>query len=64
MWRETNVLGIFLPPMIVYALCALAAYVPLRMLLTRLGLFRWTWNTPLAEAAIYTCILGILVRWL
>ncbi len=61
MWRETNVLGVYLPPLIVYMLCALVAYQPLRWLLVRLGLFRWMANPPLAEVAIYACILGLLV---
>ncbi len=64
MWRETNLFGVFLPPLIIYMLCALAAYLPLHWLLNRLDLFRWLANPPLAVAAIYTCILALLVGWL
>lgn len=64
MWRETNFFGVFLPPLIVYMLCALAAYLPLRWLLNRLDLFRRMANPPLAGAAIYACILALLVGWL
>lgn len=64
MWRETNLLGVYLPPLIAYALVAFLLYLPTRFLLARLGLFRWTWNTPLAEAALYVCLLGVLARWL
>lgn len=64
MWRETNLFGIYLPPLLVYMTVALALYVPARLLLIRLRLFRWVWNPPLAEIALYVCIVGILVQWL
>ncbi len=64
MWRETNVFGIFLPPLLVYMAAAAVLYVPVRLLLIRLRLFRWMWNPPLAETAIYLCIVGLLVGWL
>ncbi len=64
MWRETNLFGIFLPPLLVYMAAALVVYVPIRLALSRLQLFRWMWNPPLAETAIYVCIVGILAGWL
>ena len=64
MWRETNVFGIFLPPLLVYMAIAAVLYVPVRLLIIRLRLFRWVWNPPLAETAIYVCIVGLLVGWL
>ena len=64
MWRETNLFGVFLPPLIIYMLCALAVYLPLRWLLNRLDLFRQMANPPLAGVAIYACILALLVGWL
>ena len=64
MWRELNVLGVFMAPLVVYLLAALALYLPLRVALVRLRLLRWAWHTPLAETALYFCILGALVTWL
>lgn len=64
MWREVNVLGVFMAPLALYMLLALALYLPLRVVLVRLRLLAWTWNTPLAETALYVCILGALVTWL
>lgn len=61
MWRETNVAGVFMSPLIAYMLAALLIYLPLRVLLIRLGLDRWAWNPALAETGFYICILGILV---
>lgn len=64
MWRETNVAGVLMAPIVPYALLALAIYIALRPLLVRLRIQRWTWNTPLAEAGLYVCILSLLVVFL
>lgn len=61
MWRETNVAGVFLSPLVAYMLAALLMHLPLRFLLIRLGLDRWVWNPALAETGLYVCILGVLV---
>ena len=64
MWRETNVAGVLMAPIVPYALLALAIYIALRPLLVQLRIQRWTWNTPLAEAGLYVCILSLLVVFL
>ncbi len=64
MWRETDILGVFMSPLVAYMLAALLLYLPLRIALLQLRLLHWTWNTPLAEAGLYVCILGALVVWL
>jgi hypothetical protein len=64
MWRETNVFGVFISPLIAYMLAALLAYLCLRPVLVRLGLQRCAWNVPLAETALYICILGALIAFL
>ncbi len=64
MWRETNLLGVYISPLVTYLLAALLVFVLLRPILVRLGLVRWTWNTPLAETAIYLCILGALIAFI
>lgn len=61
MWRETDVAGVLIAPIVPYALLALAIHLALRPLLTRLRFQRWTWNTPLAETGLYLCILSLLV---
>ena len=64
MWRETNVAGVFVSPLITYMLAALLVYLPLRWVLVRLRLHRWAWNPLLAEAGLYVVILGLLVTLL
>ena len=61
MWRETNLFGVFLSPLIVYALAALAVTAAVRAVMVRARLYRWVWNPPLAEAAFYLCVLGSLI---
>ncbi len=63
MWRETNVFGVFISPLVTYMIVALLAYFCLRPVLVWLGIQRWAWNVPLAEAAIYVCILGALITF-
>ena len=48
MWRETNVEGVLIAPIVPYALVALAIYLVLRPLLLRMRIQSWTWNTTLA----------------
>ena len=62
MWRETNISGILVSPLIAYMLAALIVYLPIRWLLIRLKLHRWAWNPLLADACLYICILGALVE--
>ena len=64
MWRETNVGGVLMAPIVPYALLALAIHLALRPLLALLRIHRWTWNPPLAEAGLYVCILSLLVVFL
>jgi fructose-specific phosphotransferase system IIC component len=63
MLRETNIFGIFISPLVSYMFVALLAYLVLRPVLVWLRIQRWAWNVPLAETAIYVCILGALIRF-
>ena len=64
MWRETNLFGTYVSPLLVYILAVGFVSEPLRYLGIRLRLFRRLWNQPLAAMAIFICILGLLVAWL
>ena len=61
MWRETDIAGVFISPLVTYIVAAFLAYLPIRWLLVRLRLDRWVWNPTLADAALYLCVLGALV---
>ncbi len=63
MWRETNIFGIYMSPLIVYSLVALLLWLPLRSAMFRLGLHRWLFNPAVAQLALYLCLLAALVTW-
>ncbi len=63
MWRETDLFGVYVSPLIAYMLAALVAYLCIRPVLVRVGLQRWVWNVPLAETALFVCILGALIAF-
>ena len=60
MWRELDVAGVYLPPLLAYLVAALVVYLPLRVILSRLGAWQWAWNQPVAETGLYVCVLGLL----
>lgn len=63
MWRETNLFGVFLSPLLAYMLVAGLIYAPFRFLAVRMRAYRYVWNPPLVEVGLYVCILGVLVVW-
>lgn len=63
MWRETNVFGVYMSPIVAYMFAAGLIYAALRFVLARTRAFRNAWNPPLLEAGIFVCILGVLVVW-
>ena len=64
MWRETNIFGIYMSPLIVYALVALLLWLPLRFVLLHFRLLRWLENPAIAQLSIYLGLLAALVTWL
>ena len=63
MWKETDIAGVFMAPILPYMLVALILFIGVRLVLIRLRFSRWTWNTPLAEMGVYVCILWLLVAF-
>ena len=63
MWKESNIGGVFMAPILAYMVVALLVYLLLRPILVRVHFARWTWHTPLAETALYVCILSLLVAF-
>lgn len=61
MWREASLAGVLFSPFVVYALAAFLVMMLIRPVLVRVGFQRWTWNAPLAEAALYVCVLALLL---
>ena len=64
MWRETNIFGVYISPLLVYAMVALLLWLPIRFVLLHFRLLRWLTNPGLAHVSIYLCLLAALVTWL
>jgi hypothetical protein len=55
--------GVFLPTLLVLLLGAYVLKSLLRVLLTRLGFYRFVWHPPLFNLALYILILGLLFNF-
>ena len=56
-----ELLGLYLPPLMLWAGLALVGFVALRWLLDRAGLYRFVWHRPLFNLALYVLLTGSLV---
>jgi hypothetical protein len=62
--RDIDLGGILVAPFVRYLLFALVILIAVRFVVGRLGLRSIFANPPLAEAALYVCILSsLLVFW-
>ncbi len=63
--RDIDLGGVLVDPFVRYLLLALVILIAVRVVFGRLGLTSMFANPPLAEAALYVCILVSLVAfWL
>jgi hypothetical protein len=61
MIKEIDLFGVYLSPMLGFALAAAAALLALRYGLARIGAYRWVWHRPLFDTALYVILLAGLV---
>lgn len=65
---EINIDGVFVPPLIIYAVIAALLLSILRRFLTRVGFYRIVWHGPLVNVALYVLILAAITagvqRWM
>jgi Protein of unknown function (DUF1656) len=61
--RDIELGGILVAPFVRYLVLALVILIAVRFLVGRLGLRSMFANPPLAEAALYVCILGSLIAF-
>ena len=61
MWRETNLFGVLLPPLLGYVAASLAIVLLVRRLLFRLPWARRIGNPALLQAALFMAILATLI---
>ena len=63
MHADLDFLGALVPAIAVWFVISLVIFIPLDALLTRRGVYRLFWHTPLARFALFVCLfcLGELV---
>ena len=61
MIRELNIAGIYMAPIVLYAMVALPIFLVLRTILARAGFWRLVWHPALFETALYLSILSLLI---
>ena len=61
MTAEFDILGVYVPSLLVWAVLALALSGLLRRIFTRAGLYHRLWHPPLFDAAVFILLLGGLV---
>jgi hypothetical protein len=59
--KEVNLFGIFLSPFLVLSLLAFLVLVLVRVLLSRLGFYKYVWHRSLFDLSLYLIILVFLV---
>ena len=61
MLSEIDVGGIYVAPIVVYAVAAIPLFLILRWVLGRLGVLRNIWHPALFELAVYVTLLSLLI---
>ncbi len=61
--RDIDLGGVLLAPFVRYLFLALVILIAVRFVVGRLGLRSMFANPPLAEAALYVCILASLIAF-
>ncbi|MEJ1976296.1 MAG: DUF1656 domain-containing protein [Acetobacteraceae bacterium] len=61
MIHELDLYGVLIPPMLAWTGIALAATGLLRLVMGRLGLYRFIWHKPLFDLALLIVALGVVV---
>ena len=61
MLREIGLFGALVPSLLFYFLAAVALFLVVDRLASRLGLFRWLWHPPLVRLALFICLFSGLV---
>jgi hypothetical protein len=58
---EVDVVGIYVAPIVVYAVAAIPLFLILRWELGHLGVLRNIWRPALFELAVYVTLLSLLI---
>ncbi len=60
MISEINIYGLFVTPMLVWTLIALAICAVIRKLIGWFGLYRFVWHRPLFDLSLLVIVIGVV----
>lgn len=58
---EIDILGVFVPAVLVLMLIAYLINLGIRMVLERTGVYRFVWHRSIFDLGIYVLVLGLVV---
>ncbi|HTH61145.1 MAG TPA: DUF1656 domain-containing protein [Paraburkholderia sp.] len=58
---EIDILGVFVPSVLVLMLIAYVINIGIRWTLTRVGFYRLVWHRSIFDLGIYVLVLGVIV---
>ena len=58
---EIDILGVFVPAVLVLMFIAYLINLVIRTVFTRIGLYRFVWHRSIFDLAIYVIVLGVVV---
>ncbi|HSI40131.1 MAG TPA: DUF1656 domain-containing protein [Xanthobacteraceae bacterium] len=61
LFHTVNIIGLYLPPLLVWAGAALLPFLVLRWAFGTIGLYRAVWHRPLFNLALYVLVLSGMV---
>ncbi len=61
MFTEARLDGILFAPIVLYCVLGAIVFVPLRLVLGRLGVFSAVWHPALFELALYLIVTGAII---
>jgi fructose-specific phosphotransferase system IIC component len=59
--KELDIAGVYITPILGWAIVALLVWTVLRRLIDKAGLARWIWHRGLFDAALFIIVLGGVV---
>ncbi|MHB1756198.1 MAG: DUF1656 domain-containing protein [Leptospirillum sp.] len=62
--KEIDVLGLFFPPFLIWGVIAFLILGWVRVLLARLGFYRFVWHRSLVDIALWVIVSGVVVTLL
>jgi hypothetical protein len=58
--KEVNLFGIYVAPIVLYLVVASLIFLPVKLVLDRLGADRVIWHRPLFDVSLFVCTVALV----